>query len=178
MTIKTIRHRPIGVLFLLCAVFGASAWEKTWDYQKELPLNCGATAMRVSADTKTPDGQNVLKIIQPFAGEELRYPSHVQFPLHSSLLRNGDTVEVSFLVKGEPGSQIELRLTEVLPYSGHFSDTRTFPLDGSWQKISAKLLLRNLTGEPYAAIPRILLTRNFAGKPFYFGPVTIQKTEK
>ncbi len=166
----------ILVLLLLCVMVCASAWEKTWDYRKELPLNNGGTTMRVPPDVKTPEGGETLEVIQPFAREELLYPSHIQFPLHTSLLRSGGAVEVSFWLKGEPGTQIELRHTEMLPYSGHFSDTLAFSLDGSWQKISAKLTLRNLTWEPYAAVPRILLTRNFAGKPFYLGPLTVKNT--
>lgn len=166
----------IGVLVCACM---AEAWEKRWEYRDgELPLNNGGTRMRVASELKTPDGGNVLEVTQTFSTEELLYPSHIQFPLQRSLLADGETVEIQFWARSSSGTQIELRCTELLPYSGHYSDTERFTLDGSWRKISVKAQLRNLGREPYAAVPRILLTRHPAGEKFYFGPVVIRNVEK
>ena len=179
-TVLKLRGLPICMVmcFLVCAC-AAEAWEKRWEYQNgELPLNNGGTRMRVASELKTPDGGNVLEVTQAFSTEELLYPSHIQFPLQRSLLADGETVEIQFWARSSSGTQIELRCTELLPYSGHYSDTERFTLDGSWRKISVKAQLRNLGWEPYAAVPRILLTRHPAGVKFYFGPVVIRNVEK
>ena len=163
-----------SLFVLVGTALSAAPQEKVWDYSKELPMNNAALQMRYLPDVKTPDGSSVIEVIQPVPMEKILYYSHIQFPLKTAFLKNGDTVEVSFYVKGEPGTAIEMRCTEVLPYSGHFSETKAFGLKGEWQKITATFTIRNLYGEAYSCVPRMLFPKHEAGKPFYFGPLTIK----
>ena len=165
--------RHVAVLFLLSLPLAARGQTPTeqWDYSNVagMPESWGSLQISVNNQVKTPDGQPSLDCVPTYSRDEMQWEAHVCYPARVSLVKNARTAEVTFWVKGDAGFHISMRITGSSGF--HYSETRTYPLTGDWQKIDFKEALQGPLGGKWLSAPRLLLDDAKAGQHLFIGPV-------
>ncbi len=147
-----------------------------WDYTKTQPILWNGIACKL-AGVKAPDGSAALEIMPEYGSETLAWTSVLTFATPRAPFRDAGKVEVSFYAKGSPKDVLAVHLNTLPLDFTPFSETKLFPLNGEWKKITytASYSIDSAIGKIDA--PRIFLHKSTAGSPVYLGGVRVKVLE-
>ncbi len=148
-----------------------------WNYSNiaNTPENWGGLKISVNNEVKTPDGQPTLELVPEYGTEDLEWPSHLRYPARAALAIGAKSVEITFWIKGDVGSQIAMRMTSA--NASHYTVTKSYDLTGAWQKIEFKEAINGQVSGKWLSAPRLLLSRAKGGQHFFIGPVMFKAIE-